>query len=154
MSNYYTELNWPTLSDKDHHDLLNYAHEIADTDLARHLLPGYSHYPVPKHIVAWCKKNLPIDDRYIVVLQNFFSTNVEHFDVSKHIDLGRKENIIYLLTEAGPTTRWFNNNDEVVESVVIPSHTWTKLQVDVPHDIINGKKERIAISIFIPIRKI
>lgn len=145
MSIYYLPLEWPTLTHQMHLDLVEYAKSAPNIrPTNRRNIDNYHHYPVPDYIEEWCRANLDITPEHRIILQRFFNTR----NVPPHIDGNRVETCNYVLSESGPITRWFNNN-QVVDTVVFPQHKWYKLKVDAMHDVINIKTERLALSIHV-----
>jgi hypothetical protein len=148
MSTYYSILDWPRLPDDYHQELITYSNNIKDkTSLAKTII--YQHHELPAHIETWCREKFSIDYSYKVVLQKFSVDPLDVFNIPLHIDKSRTENIIYLLSPSGPLTQWAVN-DQIVESVDILQFTWTKINVAVPHTVLNIDKERIGIAIFKP----
>ncbi len=145
MSIYYSKLDWPTLPEQFHQELIALSQSATNVRPPGRGNDNYHHYYLPKHIEEWCRSNLPIDDRYQLRIQRFFGTPY----IIKHVDGKRVETCNYVLSPKGPITRWFDK-DRVVESVVFPQHEWYRLKVDVLHDVIKLNPERIAITVHIP----
>jgi len=152
MSIYYSKLDWPTLPVQYHQELI--ALSQSATTIRPPGQPGdniYHHYRLPEHIEKWGRDHLPIDDRYHLRIERFFGVSW----IMPHIDRnGRIETCNYVLSPSGPTTRWFDKDKKIVESVVFPQHQWYRLKVDVMHDVINLSTERIAFTIHRPLHKL
>jgi hypothetical protein len=158
MSQYYSYINWPKLPDDFIQPMIEYEKQVNDPYVSNYLDVGhYSDYGLVKHelfrvpllIETWCRNNLPIDDRHTVALQRFSIPMIKQFNIGRHVDSNRREAINCVITPTGPITRWFDGN-RVVESTTITPFRWIKLQVHVPHDVIDVDTKRASLSIYIP----
>lgn len=96
------------------------------------------------NLVEWLDKNLPIVRQGPVQYQ-IMSTNMGmHKDTSRFAYL-------YLLSSGGSNvkTSFYNDDRELLESHVIPEHTWVKLSTHTYHGVtdVESDKHRIAIGI-------
>ena len=143
---YYKKLDWKILPKNIHDELFILAHSsenIRPTN--RRGRDNYHHYLLPSSIEQWCRSNLPIDHRYVCRLQRFFDTD----HIPKHIDQSRTATFNYLLSETGPITNWFIE-DQLIESIIIPQHQWYYVNVSITHSVDQIDQERIALCVFMP----
>jgi len=140
---YYKKLDWPVLNDQQHAELLSTINTQKNPKPIGAWGSTYLHYTVPSSILTWCKENLPIDGYSQIVLQRFCNVN----SIPVHTDIRRTENIIYLLSESGPITRW-QKEGVVVDEICVPQHQWFSLNTGAPHEVLNLNGDRVAISIF------
>ena len=104
----------------------------------------YHQYEALLELTDWCKQNLPIDDSYFIRIQKMF--NIDRLE--NHVDVVRDSVVNYLLSPSGPETRWYDRNENVIESVVFTQYQWFKLSTNVTHSVENISFPRIAISVF------
>lgn len=118
-------------------------------------LPPYSP-PVLEEMNLYYLRQLT-DNRVINLLQPYFE-----FDITGHIfyqyigknlgihtDFGRKTAINYIIELGGNNviTKWYDENNQVIEQHIIEQKRWHKLIVDVKHNAENITSDRYAISI-------
>ena len=142
---YYEKLTWAKLPEHMHNELIERGQH------GKNLRPpvafgnkSYHHYDVPLHIKEWCYENLPITRKHIVHLQRIFGVE----SVWKHVDNPRTDNQMYFLTDSGVTVRWWDKDDNLLDSTTFPMHEWYSLKVDVIHDAVNIKSELLALTIY------
>ncbi len=97
------------------------------------------------------------DKRIIDLLQPYFNFNLEgHIfyqfigpKLGIHTDFGRKTAINYIIELGGNDviTKWYNDNNEVIEQQIIEKNRWHKLVVDVKHSAENITSDRYAVTI-------
>ncbi len=57
--------------------------------------------------------------------------------------------LIFLLSPAGPETRWYADDYKtVVDSVVFDQHKWFMLKTDAMHSVEDLTSDRVAVSVF------
>jgi len=124
--------------------------EIIETNLSV-IESGKKIYP--KKSETFCSWWL--DDKLEIFLQPYFNFPIEvRYQVIKnklpiHTDIGRKFCYNYLIHLGGNNihTRWFDTENNEIESVVMGEKKWYWLDVSVPHDIDQWVDYRIAISV-------
>lgn len=104
----------------------------------------YHQYEAPEELKDWCKKNLPIDDTYIIRIQKMFNMH----RVENHVDIVRDSVYNYLLSPTGPETRWYDAEGNVIETVIFEQYNWYKLITHVTHSVENISTPRISVSVF------
>jgi hypothetical protein len=145
LSENYQHLNWPIVP----LDLCASVIEYSKTaqNLGKFLnssMERYHQYEALLELTDWCKQNLPIDDSYFIRIQKMF--NIDRLE--NHVDVVRDSVVNYLLSPSGPETRWYDRNENVIESVVFTQYQWFKLSTNVTHSVENISFPRIAISVF------
>ena len=143
---YYEKLTWPALPEYMHAELIEYS------KTAKNIRPkvafgnsSYHHYNVPLHVKEWCWENLPISkDKHIIHLQRIFGVD----SVWKHVDNPRTDNNMYFLTDSGVTVRWFDDNENMLDSTQFSLHEWYSLNVTAIHDAVNIKGDMVALTIY------
>ena len=118
-------------------------------------LPSYSP-PALEELNLYYLRQLT-DERIIKLLQPHFDFNITgHIfyqyigkDLGIHTDFGRKTAHNYIIELGGDNviTKWYDENDQVIEQHIIEKKRWHKLIVDVKHNAENITSDRYAISI-------
>lgn len=109
---------------------------------------GYSQFPVPPNVEAWLRENLPIPDTYKIILQQYYGITAG----GKHIDSIRTAAHNYVLLTGGATTSWFNENNNLLETVEYLPNMWYWHDSSTKHQVTNLSSTRLAISVYEPIK--
>lgn len=124
--------------------------ELIETDLGV-IESGTRIYPRPSD--TFCSWSL--DERLENFLQPYFDFPIQvRYQVIKnkipvHVDIGRTFCFNYLIDSGGSnvSTRWFDQEGNIIEETVFEERQWYWLDVSVPHDVDSTVKQRVAISV-------
>jgi hypothetical protein len=108
---------------------------------------GYSQFHVPPNVEFWLRENLPIPETYKMCLQQYYGITQGR----KHIDVIRASAHNYLLLTGGATTSWFDENNNLIESVEYKPNIWYWHDSSTKHQVTNISSTRLAISVYEPI---
>jgi dTDP-4-dehydrorhamnose reductase len=110
---------------------------------------GYSQFPAPANVVAWVRENLPLPDTCKVILQQFYGIT----QGNKHVDAIRTAAYNYLVLPNDATTSWFDEDNNLLESVQYEPYVWYKHDSSTKHQVTNVSSTRLAISVYEPINR-
>lgn len=86
-----------------------------------------------QEVNAWCQANICADV--------YWAFQIIRGDLDAHKDIGTKTKFVYLLETGGDqvSTRWFDDDHNLVDSIVLEAHRWHILKVDAYHDVVGVK---------------
>lgn len=101
----------------------------------------YSLHPITDDLYDYLKEQFPQHKN--------FAYQIIKPGVPVYIDSGRVGAINYLIHLGGDSvnTAWYDDSDNLLESVIFPEMTWHYVKADIPHGIHNLTSLRVAITI-------
>lgn len=140
----YEEVNIPKIPEEL---LLGSIQDIANTYKNVSPVKGYDRFESwrieDKKFAAWAKLHFPDSNRY--------SYQAVRNGLKTHVDFYRREVYNYILDPGGKnvyTVFYDETHTKEIYRIKIPSRTWHKLNVKVPHNVIGITATRLAITIF------
>ena len=103
---------------------------------------NYSWMPANNAVQAWCKQHVSPD--------MYWGIQVITGNLKMHKDIGTCIKFNYIIDTAGPhvVTNFYNDNHELLESVILKSHTWYLMDVAVYHsvELVDPGQTRISLT--------
>ena len=146
MSINYSYVDWPAIPEDlatKCIDSVNCAEDIWGKGQGRPNSSLYQIYDAPEEFKKWAYSHLPIDESYYIRVQRLTPTKI--FNI--HTDHGRSITYNYLLQGEGAYTAWYDSELKPIEHVKFKNHQWARLDVSVPHNVLNITVDRIAVTI-------
>jgi len=149
----YEKKDWPSLPDEMVKELIPYtiASEPIGGNLASIDYEGaskvYGIIKAPEYLTSWIKDNLPLNEEFFIGLQRF----VGIFKTPIHKDSIRSYCYNNVLTSDSPTTVFYNDDKQIIETVKYKQNQWYYHNTDVFHKVTEVQKFRAAVTIFKPL---
>lgn len=156
ISNLYTLYDVERLSIDIENDCLEVVENTLPFFVIDADVPGqcvFELFNPPPSLHNWNKFNNPFGDGYRVAVQRMYKgdrlwPHIDgKLDPAKNI-YPREYAINYLLSESGPVTEWYREQDvsTVFDSVVFPARTWHRIATNVWHGAKDIVSPRIAVT--------
>ena len=98
----------------------------------------YDWLPANDKIQEWCTNNISKDI--------YWGIQVIHSNLPKHKDIGTITKFNYVITGQQCDTNFYNNEDELIETVILEHEQWYILNTNVTHEVTDVNDVRISIT--------